>query len=107
MKRSFSNDGPGVSMDSPRQPAVRLSWQQAMDFCRWLSQRTGSRFSLPSEAQWEYACRAGTDSSMNYGSLEEDFSPFSNMADAALQRIYTYTGGLVVLQDFPVVDQCR
>ena len=105
MKRSFSNDGPGIAMDGMRQPTVRLSWQQAMNFCRWLSERTGNRFSLPSESQWEYACRAGTSSAMSYGTSQEDFSSLANMADAALQRIYTYTGGLVVLQDFPVVDQ--
>ena len=41
-------------------PVERVSWKQAIEFCRRLSQRTGSAFTLPSEAQWEYACRAGT-----------------------------------------------
>jgi formylglycine-generating enzyme required for sulfatase activity len=47
-------------MNGPSQPVVRVSWQQAMEFCRWLSQKTGERFTLATEAQWEYACRAGT-----------------------------------------------
>ncbi len=102
MKRSFSNDGPGIAMDGLKQPAVRLSWQQAAAFCRWLSGRTGGDFDLPSEAQWEYACRAGTASAMGYGDVDDDFSARANVADAALARIYTFTGGVVVLQDFPV-----
>jgi len=101
MKRSLGNDGPGIDMNGPRQPVVRVSWQQAMAFCAWLSQRTGLRFTLPSEAQWEYACRAGTASPLNYGGVDDDFSRHANVADASLPRIYNVTGGVVVLQDIP------
>jgi formylglycine-generating enzyme required for sulfatase activity len=41
-------------------PVERVNWNDAQEFCRRLSQRTGQRYGLPSEAQWEYACRAGS-----------------------------------------------
>jgi formylglycine-generating enzyme required for sulfatase activity len=76
----------GYPVNKPEQPAVRLSWRQAMAFCNWLSEQTGRHFTLPTEAQWEYACRAGTESSMWYGDLDTDFSPFANLGDAKLSE---------------------
>ena len=76
----------GYPVDKPQQPVVRVSWNQAMDFCGWLSRCTGRHFTLPSEAQWEYACRAGTDTPMWYGDLDTDFSATANLGDARLKE---------------------
>ena len=76
----------GFYVNSPEQPVVRVSWQQAMAFCDWLSRKTGKRFSLPTEAQWEYACRAGTNTPFYYGNADTDFSPFANLADTTLSE---------------------
>jgi formylglycine-generating enzyme required for sulfatase activity len=48
-------------------PVEQVSWHDAMEFCRRLSQRTGRNYSLPSEAMWEYACRAGTTTPFHFG----------------------------------------
>ena len=75
----------GHPVNGPQQPVIRITWAQAMDYCRWLSQETGRRITLPTEAQWEWACRAGTETPLNYGTLDADFSKFANLADKALE----------------------
>jgi serine/threonine protein kinase len=50
-------------------PMDNVSWEQAMAFCRRLTERTGITFTLPTEAQWEYACRAGTTTPFAFGPI--------------------------------------
>ena len=83
----FSEEYLGWPLDGPRQPVVRVSWQRAMQFCDWLSQKTGLRFTLPTEAQWEYACRAGSATPMWYGGLDADFSQVANLADYTIRNL--------------------
>jgi formylglycine-generating enzyme required for sulfatase activity len=93
-KRFQGPDGPGLSLAEAEQPAVRVSWQQAMDFCRWLSRKTGMKLTLPTETQWEYACRAGKQSPLSYGQVDSDFSQWANVADKSLSVRPGPTGGL-------------
>lgn len=77
----------GYALNRPRQPVVRVSWLQAMAFCQWLSQRTGRHFTLPTEAQWEWACRAGTTTPFFFGPQDADFTRFANVGDVSLRRL--------------------
>ena len=65
-------------------PAIRVSWDMAQQYCEWLSKRLGRKVRLPTEAEWEWACRAGTESEFNYGTKDDDFSAHENMADYML-----------------------
>jgi formylglycine-generating enzyme required for sulfatase activity len=53
--------------NTDQRPVENVSWEEAMEFCARLSQRTGRSYTLPSEVQWEYACRAGTTTPFHFG----------------------------------------
>jgi formylglycine-generating enzyme required for sulfatase activity len=74
----------GYPLNKPAQPVVRVSWERAVAFCEWLTEQTGERVALPTEAQWEYACRAGSDAAFSFGGAEQDFSSWANLGDRRL-----------------------
>ncbi len=69
---------------SVKHPAIGMSWHNAMTFCRWLSQKTGKPYRLPTEAEWEYAARAGATSAYGFGDDPDklgDYAWFEDNSD--------------------------
>jgi formylglycine-generating enzyme required for sulfatase activity len=74
----------GYPVNEPRQPVIRVTWHRAMAFCGWLSRRTGQRCTLPTEAQWEWACRAGTATPWSFGEKTPNLNSVGNFADSTI-----------------------
>jgi sulfatase modifying factor 1 len=79
--RSFSAWSPGWQQ-TYNHPVVYVTWNDATAFCDWLSQKEGRTYRLPTEAEWEYACRAGTTSLYYNGNDPEKLTQVANVADA-------------------------
>lgn len=63
-------------------PVVCINWNDASAYARWLSGKTGKTYRLLSEAEWEYAARAGSTTRWSFGEREEDLCAYANVADA-------------------------
>jgi formylglycine-generating enzyme required for sulfatase activity len=72
---------------SDEHPVVNVTWNDAVAFCAWFSKKNGTTFRLPSEAQWEYACRAGTTTRFGFGDEEEDLWKYANVADKEFRAV--------------------
>src|ERR1700740_2878613 len=67
-------------------PVVEVSWNDAKAFCAWLSKKESKTYELPTEAEWEYACRAGTKTRFWCGDTDASLQGNANIADASVKE---------------------
>ncbi|MFC1605098.1 SUMF1/EgtB/PvdO family nonheme iron enzyme, partial [Planctomycetota bacterium] len=87
--------GKAYVQEDANNPAVYVSWDDAVEFCRKLSQQEGKTYRLPTEAEWEYACRAGTTTRFSFGASDPslgDYAWFDGNADKVGQD-YAHPAG--------------
>ena len=70
--QQITRQNPSDFKDNNQRPIEDVSWNNAVEFCGILSKRTGKKYRLPSEAEWEYACRAGTTTKYHFGDTITD-----------------------------------
>jgi formylglycine-generating enzyme required for sulfatase activity len=83
-------------------PVHEASWFEAVKFCKLLSEKTGHTFRLPTEAEWEYACRAGTTSAFNTGAtINTEQANFDGQAKTRYNPAGVYRGKIIAVAQFP------
>jgi serine/threonine protein kinase/formylglycine-generating enzyme required for sulfatase activity len=89
-KHPFTWRAPGFVQDDSH-PVVDVTWDDAEEFCAWLSKVEGKTYRLPTEAEWEYACRAGTTTGRYNG--RGAITEIANVADASTKEKFRAWGG--------------
>lgn len=91
-------------------PVVYVTWHDAVAFCQWLSKKEGKPYRLPTEAEWEYACRAGTTTKFHTGDeLSADAANFGRLLETKPRAVGSYKPNAWGLYDMPgnVAEWCH
>jgi len=97
-KLKFNWREPGYEQTDD-QPVIDVTWNDAVAFCQWLSRKEGKHYRLPTEAQWEYACRAGTTTRYNTGNTPNALFKAACVLDAGDRRTFPHVQELKISKD--------
>lgn len=87
LDKSITWQSPGFEQ-SDDHPVVCVSWTDAKAFCKWLSTKEKKTYRLPTEAEWEYACKAGQEYWYSWGAEPDSAYEHANVADGSLEAKY-------------------
>ncbi len=87
VSKDYSSRNTGF-VQTDEHPVVNVSWNDAIAFCEWLRHKEGKDYRLPTEAEWEYACRAGTSTRYYSGDDPETLATVGNVADGASKAMF-------------------
>jgi formylglycine-generating enzyme len=96
--RKYNWRNPGFTQTDDH-PVVDVTWNDAVAFCQWLSRKEGKTCRLPTEAEWEYACRAGTTARYSNGDDPNGLAPVANVQDAKSQSKFPHVQEIMMPND--------
>jgi formylglycine-generating enzyme len=98
---TFNWRNPGFAQTDDH-PVLNVTWNDAVAFCKWLSAKEGKTYRLPTEAEWEYACRAGADTRYSNGDDPAALAKVANVGDDKGRTTFPHVQEIDLPKEGPV-----